>query len=250
MRSLASHSHTAHALTTALVALCLTVGCSTTKPTPDNTLTTASNASSGNSTPDDTSPKPAPNPFKGQRGAVQLPDETVTHSPSGVRFPVKLGTFSRSLAYSYQATGTNFSVRYETSAPQPRVRVSVYVYLGDEPTPTDKATLVQKVHGVVGAIKQFNQQATVTNAKTFTEKWGGEEATFAGVELHSPGMLDWAYLTRQDRWWIKLRITGEAARADEVRKLQADLVRALSAEATARVDDYTRMTRGMEDSAP
>jgi hypothetical protein len=158
------------------------------------------------------------------------------HVPSGVSFPVRLGSFERAGGQRYAEGVDDFSFTYFAAGGDDGARVTAYVYpLDREPPGQDGQRwvefLLKHLEGVAGAVQAQNDELQLgepygmeMQTRGRPLRWVAVELAYVTREARPQAMVSWAWVAIHGDWYVKLRMTGPRARSEEVRTLIAEFV--------------------------
>jgi hypothetical protein len=149
---------------------------------------------------------------------VEPPDGYYTHTGSGFRFPEAVRTFTRIGIDTYDSSGDNISVGYNSQSYL--VAATVYVYPAGEVTPSGSPPSEMQFGAVKLEVERAHPQATllIDDARVSLANAVGIKATYrfeAAFAGANRSLISEAYLFGFDAWFVKYRFTYPEASAGE-----------------------------------
>lgn len=158
--------------------------------------------------------------------------EKYVHKYSGGEFPKNIGLFQRAKFRKYDSTGYNISVGYHLDKPA-QVVATIYIYPAT--TSGGLVDVVRELDIVKSSIVKGHPGAiwiddTDVECKSGYEILKGKKASFTFRDsrmFNGQQVLSYAYLFKQDIWFIKYRITYPRELHDAVHKEVANFIQAI-----------------------
>jgi hypothetical protein len=138
--------------------------------------------------------------------------EKYVHKYSGREFPKNIGLFQRGKIWKYDSTGYNISVGYHLNKPA-LVVATIYIYPAT--TSGGLVDVVSELDIIKSSIENGHPEViwiddTDVECKSGHEILKGKKASFTFRDsrmFNGQQVLSYAYLFKQDIWFIKYRIT-------------------------------------------